>query len=160
MTQPETEHDMPSSRSGWVLLAAALTMAGCGGETPPKTYPVQGRVVLSAGSIEQLAGGSIEFRLESDPTIRAFGAIQDDGTFSLNTLFRSMELSGAPEGNYRARVVLQGDDDQAVKRLSFDPSFLNFETANLNFALPGTGDVVVKLLPRGTRAKPIRKSEE
>jgi hypothetical protein len=95
-----------------VGLAAAL---GCG-PRGPKTYPVRGKVELAAGDVTQLAGNQVEAALEGDPTVRASGVIQPDGSFALETLDTGVTRKGAREGNYQARIVLADDDPAGLRR--------------------------------------------
>jgi hypothetical protein len=75
-------------RSGWyssLLLGGMwfLTCLGCG-DSNPRTYPVQGRVVFDDGQVVQQ--GSVEFRLDSEvDRVVARGKIASDGSFSLST---------------------------------------------------------------------------
>src|SRR5262245_41165848 len=99
----EKEHSMSSRQSAAAVVALALLgLTGCGGEAL-KTYPVRGRVVFADGDVAQLAGGHVEFMLESDPTVRADGKIGPDGSFVLRTQHKGRMLNGAAEGAYRAR---------------------------------------------------------
>src|SRR5438045_3743874 len=59
-----------------------VAVFGCG-RGAPKTYPVKGFVQHADGKIEDLAGSHVEAASTSDPTVRASGVIQKDGSFKL-----------------------------------------------------------------------------
>lgn len=91
-------------RGRWCLLAAALLL-GCGdsGPTPPKTYPVKGRVVYSDGT--PMPGGSITFLLTSgNPEQSALGDMDSNGEFALRTIFGNKRLTGAVEGTFEVTI--------------------------------------------------------
>jgi hypothetical protein len=136
------------SVAAFMALLAALMVAGCSGGH--RTYPVQGKVELAGGNVEHLAGANIEAALESDPTVRASGLIEPDGSFTLETLYAGIIYKGALEGNYQVRIVLS-DDDKATRRAAahaLHPRFLQFQTSGLSLQVPTQGDVTLKLAPR------------
>jgi hypothetical protein len=125
-----------------------LEVAGCSGG--PRTYPVRGKVELAAGDIQVLAGSNVEAALESDPTVRASGVIEPDGSFTLETLHAGAILKGAQEGNYQARIVLS-DDDKEIRRQAaraLAPRFLQFQTSGLSFQVPTQSGVTLIVAPR------------
>jgi len=80
-------------------------LAGCPGNSDlPKTYPVKGKVVDAKGA--PVKGGSVMFESGQATNISIVGVIQEDGTFSLNTYRDKTELPGAPEGEYRVKIML------------------------------------------------------
>src|SRR5438094_2780376 len=114
-----------------VAVMAFVHLAAIGGCGPagPKTYPVRGKVESTAGGASQLAGNHIEAVLEQDPTVRASGVIQADGSFTLQTLHAGIILKGAREGTYQARILLDDDGDRQARRLrraAVHPRFLKF----------------------------------
>jgi len=78
---------------------------GCG-SAGPTTYRVNGKVELVGGEVKHLAGHHIEAVLTGEPTVRASGEIQQDGSFTLETLHAGVILKGAREGNYQVRIIL------------------------------------------------------
>jgi hypothetical protein len=125
-------------------------VVGCG-PAGPKTYPVRGKVEIAAGDIRQLAGNHVEAALEGDPTVRASGVIQPDGSFTLETLHAGVILKGAQAGNYQVRIILADDGDsetQRLRRAALHPRFLQFQTSGLSFQVPTEGDVILKVSPR------------
>jgi hypothetical protein len=149
----------------WVIgLAVALAgAAGCGGS---KTHPVKGKVVLEGGDVKKLEGASVEFRLDSDPSIRSSGEIKEDGSFELTTYHNGKPVPGAPEGAHTARIVISGDleeEEEPVKRdadeapeirpksrkkpgpLPVHARFLKFTTSGLNYQVPTAGEITIKV---------------
>src|SRR5262245_22713155 len=109
---------MPSSRRRGAVRAAdaaalvgLLDVVGCGPGGPP-TYTVRGRGELAGGDVKVLAGHTIEAQLTSDNLVRADGAIQEDGSFWLQTLYKGVKLNGAQEGTYEVRFLFSDDDKQ------------------------------------------------
>ena len=129
-----------NAESKWtaVVMLGLFAIAGCGGPAGPKTYPVKGQVQLAGGEVKVLAGHNVEAALETDSTVRAYGLIQDDGSFELETLRAGVLQSGAAEGKYRVRVALSDDDPEARNRATqaVNPRFLTFDSSGLSF--PGT----------------------
>lgn len=141
-----------SIRQGAVIGALILLgLSGCG-EKPPKTYPVSGKVVLVDGDVKDLAGCHVEFRLESDPTLRADGVIGPDGHFELQTRPHGKALKGAVEGKHQARIILSSDDDDdgAPKRRQrpINNRFLDFEKSGLSYEVPTPGDITLPVSRR------------
>ncbi|HKB06076.1 MAG TPA: hypothetical protein VKD90_28030 [Gemmataceae bacterium] len=143
-------------RASQRILAAAIAFAGlCGmagcGPDGPKTYTVRGRVEVAGGEAKHLAGANVEAALDSDPTQRASGVIEPDGTFALETLHEGKILKGAQAGSYKARIVLSDDGDRESKRqqrTAVHPKFFKFETSGLTFQVPTNGEVVLQVSPR------------
>src|SRR5438132_1369513 len=92
---------------GWLVLALLLA-PGCAKEEFPKTYVVKGKAVFKNG--KPFPGAElITFRLVTDPEQRAYGTIEKDGTFVLNTIAltskaRSARLPGAVEGEFLVNI--------------------------------------------------------
>ncbi|HXG10565.1 MAG TPA: hypothetical protein VNK04_12460 [Gemmataceae bacterium] len=144
-----------SSRRGAAGYGAAVRvlvlvgLVGCGGGV--KTYPVNGKVVLEDGDVQQLAGSHVELMLESDPLVRASGRIRSDGTFGVETLHEGRILKGAREGTYQARIIPADEDDEGRPRrgpLPIHKRFLDFKTAGLSVKVPTEGEVILKVSRR------------
>src|SRR5215203_2325096 len=131
------------------LLAACVALAGCG-PGGPKTYPVQGRISVPSGDVAALAGSTVEAALDSDPTVRAAGTIEPDGTFTLETLQAGEVRKGAVAGTYKVRVILTDDDPAARKRAAkaVHPKALKFETSGLTLQVPAADEVRLELPAR------------
>src|SRR5262245_24715625 len=140
-------------RSGRLLCAAVLILAGLlvsGCASGPRTYSVKGKVTLAGGDVAHLAGCNVDAMSADDPNIRTYGVIQEDGSFTLETLQGGKIVKGAQEGKYKVRIVLS-DDDPAVKRkarAALAPQYLKFETSGLSFQVPAEGEVVLNLSTR------------
>jgi len=126
-----------------------LSSAGCG-QAGPKTHPVKGRIELAGGDFKALAGHTVELALESNPHVRAAGQIQDDGSFSLQSLHGGAILAGAAEGNYKARIVLADDDlaSRNVAAKAVHPRYLQFEKSGLGVTVPAAEVVSLKVTRR------------
>lgn len=112
-----------------------------------KLYPVNGKIEMTDGDVSVLAGSTIEAALENEPTLRASGVIQADGSFTLETLDAGVIRKGAREGTYKARILL-GDDDPKLKRAAnkaLNRRFRDFETSELKFQVPAEGGVNLKV---------------
>ena len=127
-----------------VLGAALLAGFGCG-RPAPKTFAVEGRVVLPGVDPRQLAGGRVEVVLPGDRTVQAAGEIGEDGRFSLQTIHAGKPLVGAPRGEYQARIVLSDEDrgDRLRRGLPVARRFSNFKTSGLSVRVPPEGDVTL-----------------
>jgi hypothetical protein len=134
-------------RAAVVLLP--LGVFGCG-RNGPATYPVEGKVELAGADVKNLAGSHIEAVLASDSAVRASGQIQDDGRFSLDTLHAGAIFHGAPEGNYRVRIIIADDDPASRRRaaLLVSPRFLDDKTSGLSIDVPTSGEVTIAISPR------------
>jgi hypothetical protein len=97
------------------VLLACVVGSGCGGSggsAPPKTYPVRGKVFYK-GNLP-FSGGVIQFQSESDPSLTRMGDIEEDGTFSLVTLFQNERLEGTTEGRYHVTVIPRMSENKPV----------------------------------------------
>lgn len=138
---------MPSRWGGVVLAAALLGAAGCG-EGGLKTYPVRGTVVLAGGDVKQLADCHVELVHETDPDARPSGLIGPDGRFEVQTLYKGKTLNGAPEGSYKARIILASSDDGERPKRPGRPvhaRFLDANTSGLTYKVPADGEITVNL---------------
>ena len=98
------------------LLAALL--AGCGSSM--ETHPVRGKVVFEGVNLASLGDAFVEIRLESDPSIRASGPIEPDGSFELTTIHNGQSYPGAVAGAHKARIVLSDYDYEEPEAPSDD----------------------------------------
>ena len=97
-------------------------------------------VSVTDGDVEQLTGSHVEFKHESDELLRPTGKIAAGGNFTVETLHSGKVSPGAPEGNYKARIVLADEGDAGAPKRKGDPihkRFLSFETSGLLFTVPG-----------------------
>jgi hypothetical protein len=147
------------SSAGRGAVAAALALlglAGCG----PRVYPVTGKVVVTDGDVKPLAGNHVELELEGNPSVRANGPIQDDGSFALGMFYGGRVLNGVIPGKYRARILLIQEDDDGAKKEARRPPvhwrFLEFQTSNLPVTVPADAEVVLKVTRTGP-AKPVKR---
>jgi hypothetical protein len=126
--------------------AALLAGLGCG-RPAPKTFAVEGRVLLPGVDVRQLAGGRVEVVLPSDRTVQAAGEIGEDGRSSLKTIHDGKPLIGAPQGEYVARIVLTDEDrgNRLRRGLPVARRFSNFKTSGLSIRIPPEGDVTLPL---------------
>src|SRR5262249_6346271 len=143
-----------AGRVAVVTLVVLLPLAGC--DSGPKTYPVNGRVEFTDGDVKKLAGRQVEAMLESEPTVRAYGEIQDDGRFSLGMHYDGKVRGGAPEGTYQLRI-LPTDEELAAEaagpgglpapghRPPIDRRFLEFSSSDCRFNVPTDGEVLFKV---------------
>jgi len=125
---------------------ALLIVTGCSG-AKIKTHPVAGKVELTDGDVAILKGSHIEFAQDADSTVRSSGVIGQDGSFRLKTFHKGEFLTGAPEGNYKARIILGDESDEGVPKRKGNPihtRYLDFSTSGLSFTVP-SGDVKVSL---------------
>lgn len=134
------------------LILSLLQVLGCGGL---KTYPVKGKVVFEKGDVGRLRGNSVELVDKNKPEIRPFGTIESDGSFTLQTRFEGKSRSGAPEGDYLARICLVGDESEDVlfRKVGVDPRYLDFKASGFLFKVPSESEVVLKVTPAKPGAK-------
>jgi len=128
------------------LLVATLLLAGCTGSSL-KTHPVEGRVALKDGDVAILQGSHIELQHPSDESLRPSGVIDSSGAFSIKTLHQGEIVPGAPEGSYKARIVLADQSDEGVPKRKGNPvhpRFFDFDKSGLSFSVPA-GDYSVSL---------------
>lgn len=129
-----------------IAILAALVLAGCSGKSI-KTHPVRGKVELKDGDVAILTGSHVEFMSEADSMLRSSGKIDASGGFALETLHEGVVLKGAPEGKYKARIVLADPSDEGVPKRKGNPvhsRYLSFESSKLSFTVPG-GDYTVAI---------------
>lgn len=124
-------------------------LAGCGPDGPT-AHPVSGRVELAAGDVGQLAGSVVEASSVADPTVRASGEIQPDGSFRLESLHAGVVRTGVLEGRYRVRIVPNNEDGPTRKRAAraVAPRFQKFEASGLTLTVPADAAVTLAVAAR------------
>lgn len=102
------------------VVLSLLCLSGCGGSGAdlPETYEVKGKVVQADGNA--MSGGLIEFQSTTGPAVTINGEIQQDGTFTLATMFDEERLPGALPGTYRV-VIMPMMSDHAEEQHNFEP---------------------------------------
>jgi hypothetical protein len=128
---------------------STIVLSGCNRDAPV-THPVKGAIVFTGGDVKLLAGSHVDAALTSDPTLRASGVIQDDGTFTLETLHGGASHRGARSGKYQVRVLLNDDEPKARRHVArlIAPRYLDFKTSDLNLEVPTTSPIVLTLSAR------------
>jgi hypothetical protein len=127
-------------------VVSLLLLVGCSNQSI-KTHPVSGKVEIKDGDVAILTGSSVEFKHESDESFRPYGNIDSSGKFTVKTPFKGEILLGAPEGKYKARIILGDQSDEGVPKRKGDPihkRFLDFNTSGLSVTVP-SGDYTVSL---------------
>jgi hypothetical protein len=122
-------------------LGAALILAALSGCSGPglKTHPVSGKVELKDGDVALLMGSSVEFQQEADDTVRPIGNIDGSGAFAVKTLHRGEIVEGAPEGSYKARIILADQTDDGIPKRPANlvhPRYFDFEKSGLKYTVP------------------------
>ena len=132
-----------------VILPATLALALVGCSSPEGLKPVTGTVTVP-GDPAVLAGSTVELALVSDPTVRASGTIEPDGRFTLDSLKDGRVRPGAPEGTYKARIIL-GDDDPGLQMKAAKAvpvRYQRFETSGLTVRVPAEQPVTLAVAAR------------
>jgi hypothetical protein len=124
---------------------ATCLLIGCGPSAPagPETVPVKGRVEVTKGAtIKDLANRSfaVEFQSVEKPDFKAFGAILEDGTFTMTTQVESTGKPGAVPGTHRVRLSA---DESAARFVN--PKFMEFETSGITVKVPSDTEIVLKV---------------
>ena len=129
-----------------IVVGILAGTAGCG-SSEPRTYSVQGSLKVAKADVGHLAGSLIEAVSDSDPSVRASGEIQSDGTFVLQSLDGGVVRSGAREGTYRVRIILNDNDGPARKRASraIAPRYQRLESSGLTIQVPPPGEVELRV---------------
>jgi hypothetical protein len=120
-----------------VLVVAGVTLGAdsctTSGRPMPRTYAVKGKVVFPDG--KPMPGGMVQLQSSIDPSMTTTGSIQEDGTFSLTTLFENKKLNGAIEGPHTVTVIPpMGPDQSAVPITLPEPITVKPEDSN-NFTI-------------------------
>ena len=127
------------------LLACSLLLVGCGkGESDGlETVPVKGKVVFTkGGTVESLAArnAAVQFELVDDPKIKASGAIEEDGSFTVATSFGEDGKPGAVAGKHRVRLMIDDGFESRVAR-----KFLSFEKSGITVTVPSDEEIVIEV---------------
>jgi len=126
-----------------------LAIAGCS-ESGPTTHHVKGQVRLAEQEAKFLAGHTVEAALVTDPLVRAYGEIQDDGSFSLETYRDGAVHKGVLGGKYLVRVVLSDDDAERRRQAAqaIDPRYFDFNASGWTIDAPTDEIVSLNLIRR------------
>jgi len=122
------------------LLAVLIFQSGCSSKAAIKTHPVAGKVEIKDGDAAILTGSTVELQNETDESLRPYGNIDAGGNFSMKTLYKGNLLEGAPEGKYKARIILADPSDEGVPKRKGDPihkRYFEFGTSKLTVSVPG-----------------------
>jgi len=128
-----------------VLLVSASVLMGCGGKPVegPATVPVKGKVEFTkGGNVRDLADRSIvvEFQSVEQPAMKAFGAILEDGSFTMTTQVKDKGKPGVIAGSHRVRL---NADESATRFVS--GKFLKYETSGITVKIPPESELVIKV---------------
>jgi len=129
------------------VFSSPLLLAGCSRKSPIKTHPVAGKVEIKDGDAAILTGSAVELQHESDENLRPSGNIDASGKYVIKTLYKGAIVEGAPEGKYRARIILGDQSDEGVPKRKGDPihkKYYEFATSGLSLTVPG-GDCNISL---------------
>jgi hypothetical protein len=112
------------------LLVVLVSAVGCGTSERaiPRTYPVEGRVVLGNGT--PLTAGRIAFVPRDVLIPPASGAIGADGGFRLTT---KVDGDGAAPGEYKVRIepAETPDTPKRGRRLKFPVKFVDEDSSGI-----------------------------
>jgi len=130
-----------SASAAWIMLSLCGP-AGCSSQGI-KTYPVSGKVEVKDGDVAMLTGSTIQLVQEADDTIRPYGNLDASGNFTVKTLHKGEIAQGAPQGKYKARIMLGDESDEGVpsrkgKGNVIHPRFLEFNTSGLYLTVPSS----------------------
>src|SRR5262245_48401351 len=98
-----------------------VLLAGCGRNSAnskgPDTVPIRGKVVFTrGGTAKALFDRQARIELESvdRPGVRAVGAIEEDGSFTVATITSEGGSPGAVAGTHRVRLDLEDNAQKLV----------------------------------------------
>ena len=124
----------------------ALALLGCN-KSGIKTHPVVGKVEVRGGDPALLTESDVELVSDADEMIRPTGNIDSTGSFAIKTLYQGVIVEGAPEGNYKARIILADPTDDGVPKRTGNPvhpRYFDFNTSGLKITVP-SGDYTLSL---------------
>jgi len=130
----------------FLFLLSAVVVSGCSkpaASNGPKTVPVQGKIVFTkGGDVKSLFNkqARIEFESVEQPGVRAAGAIEEDGSFTVATVTSEGGNVGAVPGTHRVRIELE---DNAQKLVA--PQFLDFGKSGVKVTVPSDQPIEVKV---------------
>ncbi len=130
--------------NAWPFVLLLCIAVGCNSS---EFKSLRGKVVLPGEIDFQFAEDVIELRSKSNPQQFAFGEIQSDGSFEVQSLEKGEIVNGARPGAYEARLVI-ADDDYSHKKFAsqlINKRYLQFESSGLSIDIPGDG-VVLQLV--------------
>lgn len=144
-----------SKRSGTVdrrlvlrtLAAISLApLAGCG-QSGVAFHKVRGRIQLAEGDSKILAGHHIEAAHETETFVRAFGVLEEDGQFQLETLHEGALRQGAIAGKYKLRLVLSDDDSNLRQQAAavIPDKVFHFDTSGLAIEVPSAEEIQLRI---------------
>ena len=110
-----------------VALVIGLSLLGCGGESGPALYPVEGLVEIEGGGTATQG----EVVLTSSK-YSATGIIGSDGKFKLGT---NNPGDGAPVGDYQVTVMGTSTGDYTARVRVIDEKYEAQETSGLKFTV-------------------------
>jgi hypothetical protein len=115
----------------------ALSLFGC---SESNLQPLAGKIKYVGDSGFAFSGDVVELRSQSDPTSNAYGEIQPDGSFEVDSLEKGKIVKGAKPGKYAVRLVI-ADDDYDHKKLAskaINKKYFSFDTSGLEVDVPAT----------------------
>jgi len=104
---------------------------------------VEGKVEFTkGGNVRDLADRSIvvEFQSVEQPELKAFGAILEDGSFTMTTQVNEKGKPGVLAGSHRVRL---NAEESATRFVS--GKFLKYETSGITVKIPPEGELVIKV---------------
>jgi hypothetical protein len=128
-------------------VAVMISLVGCcltGCDGGPKTHAVSGSLELRGGDSAQLAGSHLELTRSDDPTVRAAGVIDERGRFQIESLSDGQVKTGALEGSYQARLILN-DEGDGRKKPKIHKKYLDRKTSGWTVQVPSPGEVTLTL---------------
>ncbi len=114
-----------------------LTLFGC---SESSLQPLAGKIKYVGDSEFAFSGDVVELRSQSDPSINAYGEVQPDGSFEVDSLDQGKIVKGAKPGKYAVRLVI-ADDDYEHKKLAskaINKKYFSFDTSGLEVDVPAT----------------------
>ena len=110
-----------------VALVVGLSLLGCGGDTGPALYPVEGIVEIEGGGTA--TQGEVVFTSSKHS---ATGMIGSDGKFKLGT---NNPGDGAPAGDYQVTVMGTSTGDYTARVRVIDEKYEAQQTSGLRFTV-------------------------
>jgi hypothetical protein len=122
-----------------LLFAFLVCIGACNTQPPPpKTYPVNGKIVFIEGGSP--SEGQVEFRsIKDGVTFTAVGQVQASGTFTLSTFAGNTKVDGAVEGEHTVTYLSGVGKEQGQSSLT--PS----QAKEKYTVKAGDNDITVKL---------------
>jgi hypothetical protein len=132
------------------LIAVALILSGCGGDSRPTTVPVSGKITWNG---EPLKSGTVAFVPTGDKqTYPASGVIDSSGNYKMTT-FKTGD--GVIPGDYQVSVIVLEGADPATKsegKRVLPEKYDKAATSGLTTSIkPGEGPKTIDLKLEGKR---------